>query len=77
MGSAGFVQKLTALTAHRHAEKALAGLCFAEASVIPAFPEVMLAPMIMADRRRAWRLAAICTMSSVAGGLLGLSLIHI
>lgn len=71
MGSAGFVQKLTALTAHRHAEKALAGLCFAEASVIPAFPEVMLAPMIMADRRRAWRLAAICTMSSVAGGLLG------
>lgn len=71
MGSVAFVQRLSALTGHRHAEKVLAGLCFAEASLIPAFPEVMLAPMIMADRRRAWRLAAICTLASVAGGMLG------
>lgn len=31
----------------------------------------MLAPMIVADRTRAWRLATICTIASVTGGLAG------
>lgn len=56
---------------HRHAERALAAACFAESSFIPMFPEVMLLPMILAERAKAWRYAAICTVSSVLGGIVG------
>ena len=63
--------RLKLATRHRLAEPILAALCFLEASILPIFPEIMLAPMIVADRRRAWRLAAICTVSSVVGGLAG------
>ncbi|MFD1333212.1 YqaA family protein [Methylopila musalis] len=56
---------------HRHAERALAALCFAESSFIPALPEVMLLPMILAERAKAWRYATICTVSSVIGGIAG------
>lgn len=63
--------RMKRLAGHRHADKILGAVCFAEASIIPAFPEVMLAPMIMTDRRRAWYLAALCTLTSVVGGLVG------
>ncbi|NMA97290.1 MAG: DedA family protein [Phyllobacteriaceae bacterium] len=66
-----FYDKLKAATRHRFAEPILAALCFLEAMIIPIFPEIMLAPMIIADRMRAWRLAFICTIASVAGGLAG------
>lgn len=56
---------------HKNAERSLAAICFAESSFLPALPEVMLLPMILADRSRAWRLAAICTISSVVGGIVG------
>lgn len=63
--------RLKAATQHRLAEPILALLCFLEAMILPIFPEIMLAPMIVADRRRAWRLATICTIASVVGGLAG------
>lgn len=63
--------RLKLATQHRLAEPILALLCFLEAMILPIFPEIMLAPMIVANRLRAWRLAAICTVSSVAGGLAG------
>ena len=63
--------RLKLATQHRLAAPILALLCFLEAMILPIFPEIMLAPMIVADRRRAWRLAAICTVSSVIGGLAG------
>jgi membrane protein YqaA with SNARE-associated domain len=66
-----FYDRLKLATRHRFAEPILALLCFLEAMIVPVFPEIMLAPMIIADRMRAWRLAAICTVSSVAGGLAG------
>lgn len=56
---------------HRHAERYLAALSFAESSFFPIPPDVMLAPMCLANRSRAWRLAAITTVTSVAGGVLG------
>lgn len=56
---------------HRHAERALAAACFAESSFIPMFPEVMLVPMILAERAKAWRYAIVCTVSSVIGGVVG------
>lgn len=63
--------RLKIATQHRLAEPILALLCFLEAMILPIFPEIMLAPMIVANRKRAWRLAAICTVSSVVGGLAG------
>lgn len=56
---------------HRHAERYLAALSFAESSFFPIPPDVMLAPMCLANRQRAWRLAAITTVTSVAGGVAG------
>lgn len=54
-----------------HAWAALALFAFAEASFFPIPPDVMLLPMMLADRRRAFRLAAWCTFWSVMGGMLG------
>ncbi|MGF7162364.1 membrane protein YqaA with SNARE-associated domain [Rhodoligotrophos appendicifer] len=60
-----------ALAGHRHAERWLGAMCFAESSFLPMLPEVMLLPMILADRTKAWRLALLCTITSVLGGVLG------
>lgn len=57
--------------AHRHAPSYLAGLSFAESSFFPVPPDVMLAPMALAAPKRAWYFAALTTVASVLGGLLG------
>ena len=49
----------------------LGAVSFAESSFFPIIPDVMLIPMALARPERAWRLAAVCTFASVAGGLLG------
>ncbi|MBT3812245.1 MAG: DedA family protein [Gammaproteobacteria bacterium] len=56
---------------HRHATKYLAILSFAESSFFPVPPDVMLAPMVLAQQSRALRLASITTIASVLGGMLG------
>jgi len=56
---------------HRHAERYLAGLSFAEATFFPVPPDVMMAPMVLARPDRAWPLATLTTLTSVAGGLAG------
>ena len=56
---------------HPHAPWYLGGLSFAESSFFPIPPDVMLAPMVLARRDRAWRLALMTTLTSVAGGLAG------
>lgn len=56
---------------HRHAERYLMALSFAESSFFPIPPDVMLAPMTLARPDRGWRLAALTTLSSVIGGLAG------
>lgn len=53
------------------AEPALAIVSFAESSFFPIPPDVMLVPMVLADRRRAWRIAGVCLIASVLGGMLG------
>ena len=60
-----------ALAAHRHALLLLAAVAFVESSVFPIPPDVLLVPMVLAARARAWRIAAVCTAASVAGGLAG------
>lgn len=59
------------LAQHRHALAALAVVSFIESSVFPIPPDVMLVPMILAARHRAWLIAGVCTVASVAGGLAG------
>ena len=56
---------------HRHALWALAAVAFIESSVFPIPPDVLLIPMVLAARDRAWRFAAVCTLASVLGGMLG------
>lgn len=56
---------------HRHAERYLVGMSMAEATFFPVPPDVMLAPMVLANRNKAWRLAFLTTLASVIGGLIG------
>ena len=57
---------------HRHAPYYLGGLSFLESCVLPfPPPDVMLAPMSLANTAKAWRYAIITTITSVLGGLLG------
>jgi len=55
----------------RHAERSLAGVSFVESSFFPIPPDVLLIPMVLADRTKWVRYALICTIASVAGALLG------
>lgn len=59
------------LAEHRHATWALAGISFAESSFFPIPPDPLLILMVLAKRERAFLIAAICTVASVAGGVLG------
>jgi membrane protein YqaA with SNARE-associated domain len=54
-----------------HAPWALFVFAFAESAFFPVPPDVLLAPMVLADARKAWRFAFICTAGSVLGGILG------
>ena len=64
-------ERLLALSARPSAPLWLAVVSFAEASVFPLPPDLLLIPMVLARPRRAWWLAALCTLASVAGGALG------
>jgi len=46
-------------------------ISFAESSFFPIPPDVLLMPMVLAKRAKAWGYAAITTLSSVAGGVFG------
>jgi membrane protein YqaA with SNARE-associated domain len=54
-----------------HALWLLALISFVESSVFPIPPDVLLIPMVLAAPHRAWLIAGVCTISSVAGGMLG------
>jgi membrane protein YqaA with SNARE-associated domain len=56
---------------HPHAPWYLGTLSFAESSFFPVPPDVMLAPMSLAQPSRAWAFAALTTITSVLGGVLG------
>jgi membrane protein YqaA with SNARE-associated domain len=49
----------------------LTAISFAESSFFPVPPDIMLVPMSLAKPQRAWMYAGLCTIASVAGGLLG------
>jgi membrane protein YqaA with SNARE-associated domain len=49
----------------------LAAVAFAESSFFPVPPDIMLLPMSVAQPKRAWLFAGVCTAASVLGGVLG------
>jgi membrane protein YqaA with SNARE-associated domain len=49
----------------------LAAVAFAESSFFPVPPDIMLLPMAVAQPKRAWLFASVCTAASVLGGILG------
>jgi membrane protein YqaA with SNARE-associated domain len=59
------------MAAHEKAPQALFWVSFAESSLFPVPPDVMLIPMVLANRAKAWTYAAICTAGSVIGGVVG------
>ena len=63
--------RVLGLAAGPYATWWLAGVAFAEASFFPIPPDVLLVAMALARPRRAWRLALLCTVASVAGGAFG------
>jgi len=56
---------------HPRAPWFLGGMSFAESSFFPVPPDVMLAPMCLANPKRAFYFALLTTLTSVAGGLFG------
>ena len=59
------------LASTRYAMWALAIVAFAESSVFPIPPDVLMIPMILARPGRAFQIAALATLCSVLGGLAG------
>ena len=59
------------LAAHKHALWALAFISFIESSVFPIPPDILLIPMVLANRSKAWIYAGVCSISSVLGGFFG------
>ncbi len=64
-------QWMMQVSRHPRAPWWLGGVSFAESSFFPLPPDLMLAPMTLAQPQRAARFALITTLTSVAGGVLG------
>lgn len=65
-----------AKAAHRHAEWWLIAFSFVESSFFPIPPHPLLGLMCLARPEKALRYGIICTLASVAGGLLGYAIGH-
>jgi membrane protein YqaA with SNARE-associated domain len=59
------------LAGHRHAMWAMGFISFIESSIFPVPPDALMMPMVLARRDNAWRIASVCTIASVIGGLFG------
>jgi membrane protein YqaA with SNARE-associated domain len=59
------------MAAGRHPLTAIAGTAVLEATFPFVPPDVILGPMVLARRDRAWFYAAVCTVCSVLGGCIG------
>ena len=58
-------------SSHPKAKWFLAIIAFSESSFFPIPPDIILIPMIIAKKTKAWLYAFICTFSSVLGGVTG------
>jgi len=56
---------------------ALAALSFAESSFFPIPPDVLLIPLVFGAPKKWWKIALVCTLASVAGGVFGWGIGHL
>ena len=68
---ARFYRWIFDLAGRERAPWALAFVSFIESTIFPIPPDTLLAPMVIASPHRAYRLAAICAVASVLGGVVG------
>jgi membrane protein YqaA with SNARE-associated domain len=59
------------MAAQRNAMTVLFVVAFIESSFFPVPPDVLIIPMVLAAREKAWRIATVATGGSLLGGLLG------
>lgn len=59
------------MAGHKRAPQVLFAVSFAESSFFPIPPDVMLIPMVLKDRSKAWYYAGLATVASVIGGVAG------
>lgn len=59
------------MSTHPKAPWAMSAFSFAESSFSPLPPDPMLVAMMLANPKRSWFFATLCTLSSVVGGILG------
>ncbi|MCH7805656.1 MAG: DedA family protein [Proteobacteria bacterium] len=59
------------LARHPKADRWLAGVSFIESSIFPIPPDVLLIPMCLEKKAKAFYYAGLCTIASVLGGLAG------
>lgn len=64
------------LAGRPYAMWALALVAFAESSFFPIPPDVLIIPMVLAARQKAWKIALVCTAASVLGGIAGYGIGH-
>lgn len=62
------------MAGHHHAERWLFGVSFVESSIFPLPPDILLVPMCLEKREKAFYFAGLCTIASVLGGVLGYSI---
>jgi len=62
---------IIALSSSPRALPALAAVAFTESSFFPIPPDAMIIPMVLAEPKRAWRIALVATAASVLGGIAG------
>ena len=55
----------------KNAKWFLSIISFAESSFFPIPPDIILIPMVLAEKSKAYLYALICTLSSVVGGIFG------
>jgi len=59
------------MSSRPNATRVLAAVAFIESSFFPMPPDAMIIPMIVADRAKAWKIAAVASIFSVLGGFFG------
>ncbi|MCX7556786.1 DedA family protein [Xanthomonadaceae bacterium JHOS43] len=69
-------ERMLGWSRHRHAPALLGGVSFFEAIVFPIPPEVMLAPMSLAEPKRAYWFATISLVASMLGMFVGYAIGH-
>src|SRR5262252_9485055 len=74
--SGRLVGYMQAVSQHRYATWVLAAIAFADSSILPLVPDLLLVPMALTQPERIWRFSLICTIASSLGAVVGYLIGH-